>query len=61
VHHLAVAQAEDRDVAVAVGGAGGHDLAFGGVLEDDSAMGRVVVHSQVEAAVEDERVAIGSV
>ena len=32
---LAVAEGEDGDVAVAVGGAGGHDLARGGVLQDD--------------------------
>ena len=58
---LAVAEGEDGDVAVAVGGTGGHDLARGGVLQDDRALDRVVVHGQVEAAVQDERVAVGPV
>jgi len=60
VDDLAVAEGEDGDVAVAVGGAGAHDLARGGVLQDDRALGWVVVHGQVVAAVQDERVAVGS-
>src|SRR5580692_9435704 len=43
VHHLAVAQGQNRDVAVTVGGAGGDDLACGGVLQDGGALSGVAV------------------
>jgi len=61
VDDIAVAEGEDGDVAVGVAGAGGHDLARGGVLQDDRALGWVVVNGQVVAAVQDERVAVGPV
>ena len=46
VHHLAVAQGQNGDIAVAVWGSGSDDLACGGVLQDDRALSRVVVHGQ---------------
>ncbi len=61
VDDLAVAEGQDGDVAVPVRGSGGYDLARGCVLQDDCALGRVVVHGQVVAAVEDDSVAVGPV
>ena len=58
---LAIRDREYGDVAVGVGSSGRNDPTFRGVLEHNDAGVGVVVESEIVAAVQDDRVAVGPV
>ena len=61
VRDLALAEREHGDVPVGVPTLGAHNMPLGGVLEYHDTLGRVVVYSQIKAAVKNDHGAVGAV